>query len=89
MVVIFALALLLALKFDEIVAFQRPLSESRIATRLGSKVAVVGAGFGGWGAAKSIVEAGHECVLIDAIPDPTGKSPFLTPSGKPFEPGTK
>ena len=89
MIVIFALALLLAVKFDEMEAFQRPLSVSRISTRLGAKVAVVGAGFGGWGAVKSIVEAGHECVLIDAIPDPTGKSPFLTPSGKPFEPGTK
>ncbi len=53
------------------------------------KVAVVGAGFGGWGAVKSLVEAGQEVVLIDTLPDPTGASPFTTPSGKPFEAGTK
>ena len=53
------------------------------------KVAVVGAGFGGWGAVKSLIEAGQEVVLIDTLPDPTGSTPFTTPTGKPFEAGTK
>jgi uncharacterized protein with NAD-binding domain and iron-sulfur cluster len=27
--------------------------------------------------------------LLDALPDPTGKTPYLTPTGKPFEAGTR
>jgi len=52
-------------------------------------VAVVGAGWGGWGAAKALVENGCRVTLLDALPDPTGKTPYLTPSGKPFEAGTR
>merc|ERR1719478_2020034 len=52
-------------------------------------VAVVGAGWGGWGAAKALVENGCRVTLLDAMPDPTGKTPYLTPSGKPFEAGTR
>ena len=52
-------------------------------------VAVVGGGWGGWGAAKALVENGCKVTLLDAIPDPTGATPYLTPSGKPFEAGTR
>ena len=52
-------------------------------------VAVIGAGWGGWGAAKALVENGCRVTLLDALPDPTGKTPYLTPSGKPFEAGTR
>jgi uncharacterized protein with NAD-binding domain and iron-sulfur cluster len=54
------------------------------------KVAVVGSGFGGWGAVKALVEGGiDEVVLLDSLPDPAGNQPYLTPTGKPFEPGHK
>ena len=52
-------------------------------------VAVVGAGWGGWGAAKSLAEAGCKVTLLDAIPDPTGATPYLSSSGKPVEAGTR
>eukprot|EP00975_Prorocentrum_lima_P067064 12912825-Prorocentrum_lima.AAC.1 len=79
-------------------------------------VAVVGGGWGGWGAAKALVEAGVkvkppscrglsvqfdtiakskkkkvaepdvpvcmlQVTLLDALPDPTGSTPYLTPTG--------
>ena len=53
------------------------------------KVAVVGAGWGGWAAAKALCENGCDVTLLDTLPDPTGSRPMLTPSGKPFEPGTR
>jgi len=53
------------------------------------KVAVVGAGWGGWAAAKALCENGCDVTLFDTLPDPTGAQPMLTPSGKPFEPGTR
>jgi uncharacterized protein with NAD-binding domain and iron-sulfur cluster len=52
-------------------------------------VCIVGAGWGGWGAAKALCENGCRVTLLDSINDPTGKTPFLTPSGKPFEAGTR
>merc|ERR1719453_1860778 len=52
-------------------------------------VAVVGAGWGGWGAAKALLANGCRVTLLDALPDPTGKTPYLTPTGKPFEAGTR
>lgn len=52
-------------------------------------VAVVGAGWGGWAAAKVLCEAGARVTLLDALPDPTGATPYLTPTGKPFEAGTR
>uniref|UniRef100_A0A7S0IUY5 Amine oxidase domain-containing protein n=1 Tax=Calcidiscus leptoporus TaxID=127549 RepID=A0A7S0IUY5_9EUKA len=52
-------------------------------------VAVVGAGWGGWGAAKALLENGCKVTLLDALPDPCGETPYLTPSGKPFEAGTR
>jgi uncharacterized protein with NAD-binding domain and iron-sulfur cluster len=52
-------------------------------------VAVVGGGWAGWGAAKALCESGVKVTLMDALPDPSGKTPYLTPSGKPFEAGQK
>eukprot|EP00232_Nephroselmis_pyriformis_P016865 CAMPEP_0182883742 /NCGR_PEP_ID=MMETSP0034_2-20130328/18565_1 /TAXON_ID=156128 /ORGANISM="Nephroselmis pyriformis, Strain CCMP717" /LENGTH=570 /DNA_ID=CAMNT_0025016891 /DNA_START=57 /DNA_END=1769 /DNA_ORIENTATION=- len=52
-------------------------------------VAVVGAGWGGWGAAKALCENGCKVTLLDGLPDPTGGTPYLTPTGKPFEAGTR
>jgi len=60
-------------------------------------IAVVGAGWGGFGAALSLsnyynADASSpkaRIVLIDALPDPTGRTPFLSPTGKPVEPGTR
>jgi uncharacterized protein with NAD-binding domain and iron-sulfur cluster len=53
------------------------------------RVVVVGAGWAGWGAAKALCENGCAVTLIDAMKDPTGLTPYVTPTGKPFEPGTK
>ena len=52
-------------------------------------VIVIGAGWGGLAAAKCLCEAGCSVTLIDAIDDPTGATPMLTKTGKPFEPGTR
>ena len=52
-------------------------------------VAIVGGGWSGWGAAKALIENGAKVTLLDTVPDPTGKTPFLTPTGKPFEAGTR
>ena len=54
-----------------------------------SHVVVIGAGWAGWGAAKSLCEAGVRVTLIDGITDPTGSTPLTTQSGKPFEAGTR
>lgn len=64
------------------------------------KITIVGAGWGGWGAAKALCEAtatstvsveeySYEITLIDALPDPTGVTPYLSSSGKPVEAGTR
>ena len=55
------------------------------------KIAVVGGGWGGWGAAKAICESREnvEVTLLDALPDPTGATPFLSKTGKPVEAGTR
>ena len=54
-----------------------------------SHVVVVGAGWGGWGAAKALCEAGVRVTLVDGLADPTGSTPLTTASGKPFEAGTR
>lgn len=48
------------------------------------RIAVIGGGWGGWGAAKALCESGEaEITLLDALPDPTGRTPFLSKTGKP------
>ncbi|TWB87345.1 MULTISPECIES: FAD-dependent oxidoreductase [unclassified Synechococcus] len=54
-----------------------------------SHVVVIGGGWAGWGAAKSLCEAGVRVTLIDGMVDPTGSQPITTKSGKPFEAGTR
>jgi uncharacterized protein with NAD-binding domain and iron-sulfur cluster len=56
-----------------------------------TKIAIVGGGWGGWGAAKAICEAREnvEVTLLDALPDPTGATPFMSKTGKPVEAGTR
>ena len=55
------------------------------------KIAIIGGGWGGWGAAKAICQAQEnvEVTLLDALPDPTGATPFLSKTGKPVEAGTR
>ena len=55
------------------------------------KYVVVGAGWGGWGAAKALCESGIDAdvTIIDALPDPTGCQPYLSKTGKPVEAGTR
>ena len=54
-----------------------------------SHVVVIGAGWGGWGAAKALCEAGVRVTLVDGMADPGGSTPLTTASGKPFEAGTR
>jgi NADPH-dependent 2,4-dienoyl-CoA reductase/sulfur reductase-like enzyme len=37
------------------------------------RVAVVGAGWGGWAAAKALCENGCDVTLLDGLPDPSGE----------------
>jgi len=55
------------------------------------KYVVVGAGWAGWGACKALCESGDnvDVTIIDALPDPTGRSPYLSKTGKPVEAGTR
>mmetsp|Transcript_18044 Transcript_18044/g.26927 ORF Transcript_18044/g.26927 Transcript_18044/m.26927 type:complete len:615 (+) Transcript_18044:54-1898(+) len=55
------------------------------------KYVIIGGGWGGWGAAKALCEAGlpADITLIDALPDPTGATPYLSATGKPVEAGTR
>jgi chemotaxis response regulator CheB len=60
-------------------------------TAQSKKFVVVGAGWGGWGAAKALCQSNvdAEVILIDTLPDPTGNTPYLSKSGKPVEAGTR
>lgn len=66
-------------------------SEDNDENKAKKKYVVVGGGWGGWGAAKALCESSQECevVLIDALPDPTGATPYLSKTGKPVEAGTR
>ena len=68
---------------------RRPPPSDDVVSGHKPRVAVVGAGWGGFGAAKALCEAGCDVTLLDGIPDPTGATPSLTPTGKPFEYGTR
>lgn len=66
--------------------------ESKHQQEKGKKYVVVGGGWGGWGACKTLCESNlenTEVILIDALPDPTGVTPYLSKSGKPVEAGTR
>jgi uncharacterized protein with NAD-binding domain and iron-sulfur cluster len=54
-----------------------------------SHVVVIGGGWAGWGASKTLCEAGILVTLIDGMLDPSGSQPITTKSGKPFEAGTR
>ena len=62
---------------------------SKAANADASHVVVIGGGWAGWGAAKTLCEAGVRVTLVDGMPDPTGRTPMRTASGKPFEAGTR
>ena len=54
------------------------------------KIVVVGAGWGGWGATKAVAESETaSVVLLDGVPDPTGRTGTRATSGKPFEAGVR
>jgi uncharacterized protein with NAD-binding domain and iron-sulfur cluster len=60
-----------------------PVSEQK-------KYVVVGAGWGGWGAAKALCQSKAEVILLDVLPDPTGRTkPFLSLNNKPVEAGIR
>ena len=68
---------------------EESMSEESMPGRTQSHVVVIGGGWAGWGAAKSLCEAGVAVTLIDGMVDPTGRQPVTTQSGKPFEAGTR
>jgi uncharacterized protein with NAD-binding domain and iron-sulfur cluster len=70
---------------------QEQQQEKQDASTPKTKIAIVGGGWGGWGAAKAICESKEdvEVTLLDALPDPTGATPFLSKTGKPVEAGTR
>jgi len=49
-----------------------------------SHVVVIGGGWAGWGAAKSLCEAGVDVTLIDGMFDPTGSQPITTKTVNPL-----
>ena len=63
---------------DEVVEAESPKIPKK-------KIAVVGGGWGGWGAAKALCQSREdiEVTLLDALPDPTGLTPYLSKTGKP------
>jgi hypothetical protein len=49
-------------------------------------------GWAGWGAVKTLCQCAEidaHVILLDVLPDPTGKIPYLSKSGKPVEAGTR
>jgi NADPH-dependent 2,4-dienoyl-CoA reductase/sulfur reductase-like enzyme len=51
---------------------KKTTTKAATVTHTKPRVAVIGAGWGGFGAAKALCEAGCEVTLLDGIPDPTG-----------------
>jgi uncharacterized protein with NAD-binding domain and iron-sulfur cluster len=62
-------------------------------TTKNKKYVIIGAGWGGWGAAKALCEnsnTGTEVIILDTILDPTGRTiPYESKSKKPIEAGTR
>jgi hypothetical protein len=52
-------------------------------------VVVVGAGWGGWGATKALLESGCKVTLVDAQPDPSARNPATNKNGKPVDVGQR
>ena len=67
------------------------LDEEIMASTGKKKYVIVGAGWGGWGAAKALCESGVDAdiTILDALPDPTGRTPYLSKTNKPVEAGTR
>jgi uncharacterized protein with NAD-binding domain and iron-sulfur cluster len=67
---------------------QQPYPQEQLAKR---RYLIVGGGWGGWGAAKALCESGldAEVILLDALPDPTGRTPYRSKTGKPVEAGVR
>ena len=57
------------------------------------KYVIIGAGWGGWGAAKALCEnsdTDSEVIILDTLADPTGRTiPYVSKSNKPIEAGTR
>ena len=57
------------------------------------KYVIVGAGWGGWGAAKALCEnsdADADVIILDTLVDPTGRTiPYVSKTNKPIEAGTR
>lgn len=70
---------------------QDNINESKVSKQKKKKFVCVGGGWAGWGAAKTLCQSDVDCdvILIDALPDPTGKTPYLSKTGKPVEAGTR
>jgi uncharacterized protein with NAD-binding domain and iron-sulfur cluster len=52
---------------------------------------IVGGGWAGWGAAKALCESNLdvEVILMDALPDPSSRTPYQSKTGKPVEAGVR
>lgn len=78
-----------AVKWAKEQELQNTISES--GNKVRKKFVVVGAGWAGWGAAKAFCESGidSEVIILDSLPDPTGRTPYLSKTGKPVEAGIR
>ncbi len=69
-----------------------PLNNEIVVTANKKKIVVVGGGWAGWGSVKTLCQCAEidaHVILLDVQPDPTGKTPYLSKSGKPVEAGTR
>jgi protoporphyrinogen oxidase len=72
--------------------FMESLNNEIVVTANKKKIVVVGGGWAGWGAVKTLCQCAEidaHVILLDVLPDPTGKIPYLSKSGKPVEAGTR
>lgn len=69
-----------------------PSNKEIVVTANKKKIVVVGGGWAGWGAVKTLCrcsEIDAHIILLDVLPDPTGETPYLSKTGKPVEAGTR